>query len=81
MESVTLVIQGVVIVVQSVLCIFYGCRTNDKLDDIEARLKNGHMRIIKLERMNDTRYMPPPASAPPYIPPVSNPKSYEPYSI
>lgn len=83
MDPVSLVVQGGVLLVQSVVCILYGCRTNDKLDELEARLKNNHMRIIKLEKVNDTRYIPPPASAPPYVytPPLSNPKSYEPYGI
>lgn len=77
MDPVSLVLQGSVLLVQSVVCILYGCRTNDKLDEFETRLKNNHMRIIKLENTNHTRYMPPPASAPPY----SSPKSYEPYGI
>ena len=77
MDSVTLVFQGGILLVQSVVCILYGCRTNDKFDELETRINNNDRRIIKLERVNNTRYMPPPASAPPY----SSPKSYESYGI
>lgn len=83
MDPVNLVFQGGVLLVQSVVCILYCCRTNDKLDAFENHLKNNHMRIIKLEKMNELRYVPPVASAPPYIysPPPSHPKSYESYNI
>lgn len=94
MDPVNLVLQGGIFLVQSVLCVLYACRTNDKLADIENNLidtrKQFSLRLNRLEKLQvnpqTNQYHPPPAyispspylPPSPYAPPQSFPKSYEP---
>lgn len=92
MDPVNILIQGTIVVIQSVICIVYGCRMSCKVDELETRLsrvtKQASLRLIRLEKLQYT----PPATeciAPVQLAPLpsaplytySSSKSYEPYNI
>jgi hypothetical protein len=93
MDPLSLIINSGIVLIQSVICISYACRTNDKIEEINAKIRNLiKQTALRIQRIENAAYhppqLPPQPSAPehyvedPYTySPIGQPKSYESYGI
>jgi hypothetical protein len=66
MDIIGLLIQGTIVLVQSAVCISYGCRIGDKVEEIDSTLrKTSKIALMRIQRLELALYKPPMIHLPP----------------